>query len=148
MPADTVPRTGTAGLVAAAVIALPVGAFVGLVTTFTHRQWPLPLTLPGTGGERGLPLGLLVGILVVAAVLAGLRLALDSRLAAGAAAVGILGAVAVSALPGAGGSVLVADDAVGWIWGIAPTLIAVVVLAWPRVTRRPSGPPRANRICG
>ncbi len=136
MPAETTPRTGTAGLVAAALIALPVGIFVGVVTTFTHRQWPLPLALPGAGGERGLPLGLLLGILVVAAVLSGLRLALGSRLAAGAAALGILGAVAVSALPGAGGSVLVADDAVGWIWGITPTLVAVVVLAWPRVIRR------------
>lgn len=101
----------------AAVFALAIGAAVGFVTTFTHRQY--------------VPWGLVAGLAIIAALIAGFRLVFDSRVIAGASAVGIVGATALLMLPGAGGSVFVLDDALGWTWAIAPTLVALVVVAWP-----------------
>jgi hypothetical protein len=118
---------GRLGVVATIVLCVLVGAigvFVGVVTTFTHRQLP--------------PVGLAAGIAIVGCLLAGARLVFGSRIVAGAAAAGLLGAVAVLSLPGAGGSVVVSDDAAGWTWAIATPLIAAVVLAWPRMRPAPA----------
>ena len=41
--------------------------------------------------------------------------------------------VALLTLPGPGGSVLVTGDLVGTIWAVGPALIAVLVVAWPRL---------------
>lgn len=106
-----------------ALLAFAVGALVGVVTTFTHRQMP--------------PWGLLAGLLIIGALLVGVRLAADGRLAAAAAALGVVGAVLVLSLQSSGGSVLVANDPLGITWAIAPTAIAVVVVAWPRGRARP-----------
>lgn len=111
------PRIGVA------VVAFAVGAMVGIVTTFTHRQLP--------------PWGLLAGLLIIAALLAGARLAFAGRLATAAAALGVVGACILLSLQSSGGSVLVANDALGIVWAVAPTLIAVVVLVWPRPRPRP-----------
>ena len=88
-------RLGLTATIIASVFAAVIGAGVGIITTFTHRLLP--------------PLGLIAGLLIVGALIAGFRLVFDSRIIAGAAAVGVLAAIAVLALPGAGGSVLVAD---------------------------------------
>ncbi|TPW73127.1 hypothetical protein [Schumannella sp. 10F1B-5-1] len=129
---------GIIGSIVGAVLAVAIGAFVGGVLTVLHRQWRI-------GGE-GLPLGLVVAIVLAACLLAGFRFAFDSRIVAGGAAVGLLGATALLALRGPGGSVLVADDAIGWTWAVAPTVIALVVLAWPRIVRRRNPAPSTNRI--
>jgi len=118
---------GIAGSVIGTILAAVIGAFVGAVTTVLHRQWIV----------GGIPLGLLLAIVLAGCLLAGFRFAFDSRLVAGGAALGVLGATALLALRGPGGSVLVVNDALGWTWSIAPTLIALVVLAWPRLVRRP-----------
>ncbi|WBU38126.1 hypothetical protein [Homoserinibacter sp. YIM 151385] len=110
-----------AALALGAVAAALVGLAAGAIATFVHRQW--------------LPLGLIAGLLVVACLLTGFRVVFDSRLVAGAAALGVLGASGLLALPGAGGSVLVADSVEGYVWAIGPTVIALVVLAWPRLAR-------------
>lgn len=100
-----------------------LGAFVGVITTFTHRQLP-----PG---------GLLLGLLVVAALVAGLRLASADRVAPVAAALGVLLAIGVLALPASGGSVLVVGDALGWGWGAGSALVAAAAVAWPEPRPRP-----------
>jgi hypothetical protein len=104
--------------VLASIFGIIIGAAVGLVTTFTHHQFA--------------PWGLVAGLAVIAALIAGFRLVFD-RIIAAAAALGVLLATAVLVLiPGAGGSALVVDDVIGWIWAIAPTAIAVAIVAWPR----------------
>ena len=118
--------TGTARLasrIGLALLAFAVGAMVGVVTTFTHRQLP--------------PWGLVAGLLIIAALLVGARLAFEGRLVAGAAAVGVVGAVLVLSLQSTGETVLVADDPLGTAWAVGPALIAVVVVAWPDARPRP-----------
>ncbi|TPW75833.1 hypothetical protein [Schumannella soli] len=117
---------GIIGSIVGTLLAAAIGAFVGAVTTVLHRQWIV----------GGIPLGLLIAIVLAGCLLAGFRFAFDSRLVAGGAALGVLGATALLALRGPGGSVLVVNDALGWTWSIAPTVIALVVLAWPRLARR------------
>lgn len=106
-----------------AVLAFVVGALVGIVTTFTHRQLP--------------PWGLIAGLLIIAALLVGARFAYEGRLAVASAAVGVVGAVLMLALQVNGGSVLVADDPLGTAWVVGTALVVVVVLAWPATRPRP-----------
>ena len=115
-------RLGLSATIIASAFAAVIGAGVGVITTFTHRQLP--------------PLGLIAGLLIVAALVAGFRLAFDSRIIAGAAGLGVLAAVAVLALPGAGGSVVVADGALGYVWVLGVPLIVATVVAWPGFRRR------------
>jgi hypothetical protein len=69
----------------------------------------------------------------VLALLLGIRLVAGGRATAAAAAVGVVGAVALLTLPGLGGSVLIAGDVTGTVWSIGPALIAVLVIAWPNL---------------
>lgn len=94
--------------------------------TFVHRQFPVPVL----GAD--LPLGLVGGLAIVTALLVGFRLVFDDRWAAFGAALGVVGAATLLALPGAGGSLLVLGDPVGYAWAFGPVVIALVVLAWPR----------------
>ena len=114
------------------ILALIVGFFVGVVTTFVHRQWAEPI-----------PWGVIIGLAIIACVIVGFRLVFDSRTIAAAAAVGVLGALAILTLPASAGSALVLDDGVGWTWVIAPVVIAVVALAVPRIRRPGSRVPVA-----
>ena len=75
---DTDGWTG-ASLAIATVMGVLVGAFVGALATFTHRQWRIPL------GSFHPPLGLLVGIVLVALIVVGLRLAFARIVALGGA---------------------------------------------------------------
>jgi len=115
--------TNLLGRVVVAILAVAVGAMIGVITTFTHRQLP--------------PWGVLAGLLIIAALLVGARLAFEGRLPAVAAALGVVGAVLLLSLQSTGGSVLVADDPIGMVWAIGPALIAVVAIAWPETRRRP-----------
>lgn len=125
-------RLGPAGTAIGVVLAIMIGLFTGTVTTFVHRQWAHPI-----------PWGLIIGLAVIACVIAGFRLVFDSRVIAAAAAVGVLGALSILALQGPGGSALVIDDDLGWTWVIGPTVIAAIVLAWPRIRRPESRAPVA-----
>lgn len=104
-----------------------IGLASGIVLTFTHRQFA--------------PWGLVLGLVLVIALLAGFRLAFGGRMHAAAAAIGVVVAAAILALPGAGGSVLVVDDPLGYVWALGPAVVAAVVLAWPRA--RPPRPVQA-----
>jgi N-acetyl-1-D-myo-inositol-2-amino-2-deoxy-alpha-D-glucopyranoside deacetylase len=115
---SSVDRATLLTLAVAAVFAFAIGAAVGFVTTFTHHQYA--------------PWGLMAGLLVIVAAVTGFRLVFDSRVIAAAAAVGVLAGIAVLALPGIGGSVLVTDDPLGWIWAIAPVVLSVTAVVWPR----------------
>ena len=110
------------GTIAVSLVAFAAGALVGVVTTFTHRQLP--------------PWGLLVGLAIIAALLIGIRLAFPSRVAAVAASLGVVGAVVVL-LQQTGGSLLIVDDVLGWVWALGPAAIAALVMVWPRRRRRP-----------
>jgi N-acetyl-1-D-myo-inositol-2-amino-2-deoxy-alpha-D-glucopyranoside deacetylase len=105
------------------------GVVVGLLGTAAHRYSPVLLGVP-------VPVGLTLGVAAVAALLLGLRCVLPSRSYAVAAAVGLLAAVVVLSLPGPGGSVLFPDSPLSIIWTFAPAVIAVLVLAWPRLPER------------
>lgn len=125
-------RLGALGTLIASVLGVLIGGFAGGITTLVHRQWVGAAPLP-------VPWGLIAGLAVLAAVLLGLRIVFDSRVVAAVAAVGMLGMIALFSLQGPGGSVLVADDALGWTWMIAPPVIAVAVVLWPQ-PRRPDTP--------
>ena len=102
----------------ASVFAFAIGVAVGFITTFTHRQY--------------IPWGLVAGLVVIAALVTGFRLVFDSRVIAAAAGAGVVLATGLLMLPGAGGSVFVVDDPIGWIWAVAPTLLAVAAVLLPR----------------
>lgn len=117
------------GRILTLVLAFATGAAIGFVLTFTHRQYVVEtLGVP-------VPLGLLGGLAIVAALLAGMRLAFAERAAPLAAGAGVVLASAVLALPAYSGSVLVVDDPIGAAWALGPAIIALVVVAWP--ARRP-----------
>lgn len=111
-------QLGVGAIVLSSVFALLVGLVVGVITTFTHGQLP--------------PWGVVAGLAVVIALVIGFRLVFDSRLIAGAAAIGVVIAGAVLALPGAGGTALSLDGPAGWIWALGPAILSAVVIAWPR----------------
>ncbi|MBM7831319.1 hypothetical protein JOE59_002024 [Agromyces cerinus] len=111
------------------VVAFLVGLAYGTLGTVGHRA-----TLQV--GEVSIPWGLVAALVGVAALLLGMRLVAGGRAAAAAAGAGIVVAVAVLTLPGPGGSVLIVGDLTGTIWSVAPALIAVFVVAWPKLPSR------------
>lgn len=104
-------------LALASLFALLIGLAVGFVTTFTHRQAP--------------PWGLIAGLVIIAALVAGFRLVFDSRVIAGGAGVGAVAATAILMLPGAGGTAFVVDDPIGWVWALGPTAVTAAIVLWP-----------------
>ncbi len=105
--------------IGSSLLALGVGALVGLLGTMAHQFAP--------------PWGIGLALLASTALLAGLRLVQRRRLVALAAAIGVVAAIAMLTLPGAGGSVLVPDNVLGYVWTFTPVLVAAIVLAWPRI---------------
>jgi hypothetical protein len=114
-------------------LALLIGVIYGAVATVGHRQ---TIRI----GDVEIPWGIAAALAGVLALLLGIRLVAGGRWAAAAAAVGIVGTVALLTLPGRGGSVLVAGDVIGTIWAVGPALIAVLVVAWPELPQRRSVP--------
>lgn len=115
------------------VLAFVAGAGIGFVLTFTHRQYIVAV------GDVDLPFGLTGGLLIVAGMLAGIRLAFGDRLATLIAAVGLVLATMALLVPARGGSPLTLEDPISFAWAIGPTVIAAVVVAWPG--RRSHGHP-------
>jgi N-acetyl-1-D-myo-inositol-2-amino-2-deoxy-alpha-D-glucopyranoside deacetylase len=94
--------------------------------------------------------GTIFGILLLALLLVGLRLAFETRVVAFWAAVGAILIVAAFTQPSAGGTLLIptfsGDGAVnlsGLVWSLAPVVVAIVVLVWPQILR-----PAPDRIAG
>jgi N-acetyl-1-D-myo-inositol-2-amino-2-deoxy-alpha-D-glucopyranoside deacetylase len=115
---------GAGATALSSIFGLLVGIVVGVITTFTHSQLP--------------PWGLIAGLAIVTALVAGFRLVFGSRTVAGAAALGVVGASAVLALPGAGGTALSLDGLTGYLWAFGPVLLSLVVLLVPVRGRRGS----------
>ena len=114
--------------VSSLVVATVLGAFAGVTLTAAHQA-------TGAVGPVTVPWGIITAVIVTAAILAGLRLVFETRIVAGCAAIGILGASALLSIQTTGGTVLVPANAAGYTWTFAPVVIAAIVLAWPRFTR-------------
>ncbi len=110
-------RASIVTIALAALFAFVIGVAVGFITTFTHRGLP--------------PWGLIAGFVIVLALVVGFRLVFASRIIGAAAAVGAIGSTALLMLPGAGGTVFVLDDPIGYAWAIGPTVLAATALLWP-----------------
>jgi len=110
---------GAGATALSSVFGLLVGIMVGVITTFTHGLL--------------LPWGIIAGLAIVAALVAGFRLVFGSRVVGAAAALGLIGASAVLALPGAGGTVLALDGWPGYIWAFGPAVISAIVLLVPKM---------------
>lgn len=129
------PRAETrSSRIAAALVALIVGILVGILLTINHQQ---QVSIAGSA----VPVGLVGGLILVTALLIGMRLVFASRVVALFAAIGVVGATMLLSQEGPGGSVLVPANAAGFVWAYGPMIIAAVVLAWPRVA-----PPRRSRM--
>jgi hypothetical protein len=118
--------------IASWVIGLLLGVVFGMLGTVVHQS------TVSFFGLFDLPIGLILAIASVVFLLVGLRLILPTRLLAFLAALGLVGIVAVLTLPSPGGSILVPADVhgYGYIWTFAPTVVAIIVLAWPKLRRR------------
>ena len=129
---------GVGARIAATGVALLVGAAIGGLGTVVYQAG---FAL----GPVAVPAGLIGALVVVAAVLAGLRIALRTRVAAAAAAVGVLAAIAVLSMESAGGSILVPAAPLSYYWLYGPVVIALIVLAWPDLRRRDTPVRRGKR---
>jgi hypothetical protein len=109
------------------VVALLLGALFGVLGTIVHQ------ISFSVFGLFDLPIGLVIALPAEALLLVGLRMSFATRLASILTGVGLVGIVALLALPSPGGSVLIPESTAGLVWLIGSTLVAVVVLAWPRL---------------
>lgn len=126
---DAPQEQSTASRVIGIVLAFLVGLAYGAIGTVAHAWAPSVLGI-------ALPVGLVLGILGVAMLLVGLRIVLGDRLAASAAALGAILMIGILLLESTGGSVLIPQGIAGMVWTIAPGLIAVLVVAWPKLPER------------
>jgi N-acetyl-1-D-myo-inositol-2-amino-2-deoxy-alpha-D-glucopyranoside deacetylase len=118
--------------VAAATLAGVLGVCFGALLSVYNQS---------TASIAGEPIwvGAIAGILIAAALLAGLRLAFGTRIVSAVSALGMIVIVGILSSLGSGGSVIIPWNGPGILWQIAPTLIALVVLAWPSRGRRRQG---------
>jgi N-acetyl-1-D-myo-inositol-2-amino-2-deoxy-alpha-D-glucopyranoside deacetylase len=105
---------------------------MGATLTVVHQE---TVTLGGVW----LPWGILAGIGIIAALLAGLRIAFATRIVAACAAAGVLASEIFLAVQPFGGATVVPGNTLGLVWGLAPAVITLVVLAWPQFSRRRAG---------
>ena len=70
----------------------------------------------------------------------------EERLIVLSAALGIVGMVFLLSLESTGGSVLVPNNLWGTIWAVAPTLIATIVVAWPKLPQRSRGADNSSAV--
>jgi len=126
-PEPEPPTAGSRAL--AAVMGLAAGVLFGVLGTVAH-QTTVELA------SVTIPIGLALSVLATGSLLLGLRLVVGDRLVVGAAALGLLATVFLLSLRSTGGSVLVPQGVLGTVWTIVPALVAVLVIAWPRIPAR------------
>lgn len=122
-------RPSVGSRIVSVVLALVVGLVYGAVGTVAH---PLSVTVLSVT----IPWGLIVSLIGVLALFVGFRLVLGERLAVIAAAVGVVGIVALFSLESAGGSVLIQEGTPGLVWVLAPALLGALVVFWPSLPTR------------
>ena len=110
-----------------AVILGIVGLVFGMLGTVVHSA---------TIGTWQLPWGIVVALLALACLLGGVRLLSDGRLYTACAALGALVAIAVLSQPSFGGSVLILNSVLGWIWMAGAVVTALVAVALPGGAKR------------
>jgi N-acetyl-1-D-myo-inositol-2-amino-2-deoxy-alpha-D-glucopyranoside deacetylase len=114
--------------VLAGVIGVALGALFSVYNQFTVNIAGQPIWA-----------GAILAILIVTAVLVGFRLAFETRVVPAVTAVGVIVVVAIFSIPIASGPPLVTSTGPGLLWELAPTVIAFVVLVWPRASQRHPG---------
>jgi N-acetyl-1-D-myo-inositol-2-amino-2-deoxy-alpha-D-glucopyranoside deacetylase len=117
---------GITARVVACALATLFGLALGGVGTVNHQ---IVLTV---GAVRS-PSGVVLALLIVTALMVGLRLVFESRIIPTLAGAGILLAIAVLTVGGPGGSVLVPANPAGYAWTYGAATIVALVLAWPRL---------------
>ncbi|QYH37235.1 PIG-L family deacetylase [Salinibacterium sp. M195] len=120
-----------------AVASTAVGALVGLVLTAVHQS---AITILGAR----IPWGIIAALALTTALVLGLRLIYDTRVAASFASLGVLLMSALLAMSMPGGTILIPANVVGYVWTFAPVLIVLLVVGWPRVNRQASMSSRDN----
>lgn len=115
-------RMATAARVGVIALALGGGAALGFLGTLGHQSLP--------------PIGLIIALITLGLYLAGLRVWGGVR---GPATAGAVGAILLVGLLASvtDGSVLVPGNPIGYAWLIGVSMIALVVLGWPRIQRAP-----------
>ena len=136
---ETVPRRPLSTRLILSAGGFLLGMFVGSVTTVVHQS---VLTIAGVD----IPWGLILGLLVVSGFLVGLRIVVQDRMIVLVAALSLVAMVFLLSLKSTGGSVLVPNNMWGAIWAIAPTLIATIVVAWPRLPQRSRGADKGTAV--
>ncbi len=114
-------------------VALAVGAVYGVAGTVAQAY-----TL------ASLPVGLVLSVVGVAALLTAVRLLTADRWAALSAGLGAIAVAIVFSGAGPGGSVIVPGGALGVTWMILLPITAAVVVAWPDLSRNARGGPAAG----
>ncbi|MCU1579144.1 MAG: N-acetyl-D-myo-inositol-2-amino-2-deoxy-alpha-D-glucopyranoside deacetylase [Rhodoglobus sp.] len=117
-----------ASRIASSIIALALGAFVGVTLTVAHEA---TLLVAGVS----VPWGIIAAVIITAGLLVGLRVVFDTRIVPACAAIGLIAASALLSLQSPGGTILVAASPIGYAWTFAPVIIGVVVLGWPQRRR-------------
>ncbi|MDQ1569619.1 MAG: N-acetyl-D-myo-inositol-2-amino-2-deoxy-alpha-D-glucopyranoside deacetylase [Actinomycetota bacterium] len=113
------------------LVAAAIGIATGALLTVYHQE---SMVIAGATVQTGL----IAAIVLVLLLEVGLRLAFQTRVVAAFAAVGVVVSVAALSVESTGGTVLVPNNWIGVVWSIAPTAIALVVVAWPQIHRRPT----------
>jgi len=123
---------GAAARIIACVLAGLIGIALGGIGTVNHQ---LVLSV----GDARLPSGVTVALILVVALMVGLRLVFVSRIVALVAGLGILLAVALLTVGGPGGSVLVPANPAGYVWSYGAAMVVALVLVWPNLSAIGSG---------
>jgi len=110
-----------------AAASLIIGAAIGILFTFAHHATWDVAGVP-------LPIGLTLGLAGVGMYLFGLRLLTETRVAAIASGIGIVGAATFLAAESATGSIIVDDSVYGWVWMVGVGIVTAAGIVWP--TRR------------
>lgn len=111
------------------LVAFVVGGVYGLAGTIAHAY---------TWGW--FPLGLVLGLIGCAALLASVRLLTSDRWTALACGLGMIASALVFSGRGPGGSVIVPETSLAIVWTVAVPVLAAAVVVWPEP--RPASPAR------
>jgi len=118
--------------ISTSILALVLGGATGLLMTAAHQSALVIGTVP-------VPWGIVVALVSSTALIAGFRIAFDTRVLPALAALGLLVVAAILASPTRGGSVVVPANLSGVLWTFVPPAVTFIVLAWPRIRRAPAG---------
>lgn len=103
------------------------GLVFGMLGTLVHSA---------TVGSIRLPWGIVVALAALGCLLAGIRLLTDTRSYTVCAALGALIAIGVLSQKSFGGSVLITDSVVGWVWIGGAVVLSVLAVGWPGARHR------------